>query len=118
MTTRELSPRPKAAELLIDRELPNGWVVVERLERPDDVTGGHFSVPYLVERVRDGVVERAFLKALDFTMVREIPLPTVDALAWLTSGYQFERDLVLRCAANRMTNVITGIDSGDLRRIA
>ena len=62
-----------------------------------------------------GHVERAFLKALDFTMAAQLGLPLADGLQYVTRAYVFERDLVLRCADKRMRNVVKGVGAGEVQ---
>lgn len=102
----------KPSEALAGASLANGWQVVERHVRGPDATGGTFSDSYTVERSENGIVHRAFLKALDLTVASQMPGPLVDSLQILTSAYIFERDLVLRCAGKRMSNVVLAIDAG------
>lgn len=108
-----MPPGPKPAELLVGGLLDDGWRVVEKLPRSPDSTGGKHSVPYVVERESDPT-ERAFLKALDFTVAFGMPAPLADCLRALTSAYIFERDLVMECAARRMSNVVVGITAGEV----
>jgi len=103
------------AGLLEGLTLDDGWRVVQRIDRTSGATGGSFSVPYLVERDREGTSpETAFLKALDFSAWHEMRIPFVDAMNILTEQYIFERDLVLRCAGVRMSNVVTGVAAGQV----
>ena len=52
------------ARLLLGRELPGKWKVVEAAARKPNATGGHFSVGYIAEN-QDG--RKGFLKAMDYT---------------------------------------------------
>lgn len=84
------------------------------IPRSAGATGGTFSVAYKVERSQSGHPQRAFLKALDFSIAPTLGLPIADALQLLTNSYVFERDLVMRCANHRMRNVILGLDAGQV----
>jgi serine/threonine protein kinase len=98
-----------AAHLLLGRELAEGWHVVEKLERPPDATGSRFSVGYVVQR--DGT--RAFLKALDYSFA----FASGDAarvLEAMTSAYNFEVDILERCAASRMDRIVTVLGHGEV----
>jgi len=95
-------------------ELANGWTVESRLERSPDATGSTFSVPYHVSGPLGGDDGRAFLKALDFSSAHQMSMPFVDALAYLTNAFVFERDLVMQCAGKKMSNVVRGIDQGEI----
>lgn len=109
-----MSGDAKPAEVLRGLTLDNGWTVTELVARPDDATGGTFSVAYLVERETGADRESAFLKALDFTIINQLGLPIADALKFVTDAYVFERDLVLECTGQRMSNVVRGIDAGEV----
>jgi len=107
MSSREESR--SAAHSLLGRELPEGWQVVEKVERPPDATGSRFSVGYIVQR--DGT--RAFLKALDYSFA----FASGDAarvLEAMTSAYNFEVDVLERCAASRMNRVVTVLGHGEV----
>jgi serine/threonine protein kinase len=93
---------------LLGRKLDGGWSVVERLEKAEGETGGHFSLGYIVRR-DDG--QRAFLKALDYTKAFEDP----DAMQQLLTAYIFERDLLKRCLQRNMNRVVRIIADGQVR---
>lgn len=98
-----------AAHSLLGRELPEGWHVVEKVRRPSDATGSRFSVGYIVQR--DGT--RAFLKALDYSFA----FGSGDAarvLEAMTSAYNFEVDVLERCAASRMDRIVTVLGHGEV----
>ena len=76
-----------------------------------------FSVPYCVERLDDSgspTGEEAFLKALDYSRASEMDMPQVDAVKVFVDAFIWERDLVLQCAARRMSNVIVGLAAGEV----
>lgn len=104
----------KPAELLEGLTLDSGWIVQRRVEPSPDATGGMFSVSYLVSGQDGSNEQQAFLKALDFSSASEMHMPFVDALQYLTKAYTFERDLVMRCAGQKMSNVVRGIDHGQV----
>ena len=54
----------KPAEMLLGKDLGNGWRVVDKLTPSSDQTGGNFSKGYIAEDSRG---RRGFLKALDFS---------------------------------------------------
>jgi eukaryotic-like serine/threonine-protein kinase len=105
-------PKCYAAQLS-GRELADGWRVVSRIDSSDDHTGGHFSVSYVVERGK----ERAFLKALDLLHAFKAPdvLGTMNAM---TTAFQFERDLLERCAQRRMDRVVVALASGQVQVVS
>ncbi|RJP31595.1 MAG: protein kinase [Phycisphaerales bacterium] len=96
------------AEQLKGEILDGGWTVVDRVERPEGATGGHFSHGYIV-RSRDGV--RAYLKAIDLRRAFGQPDVTI-ALQRITEVFNFERDLCRRCVARKLTRVVRPITDG------
>lgn len=96
------------AHQLLGRELPDGWLVIEKIEKTPDQTGGHFSVGYRVQR-SDGT--RAFCKALDFTAAFAAPDPARE-LEHMTQAFNFERDLLGKCRDRRMDRVVSVIGDG------
>lgn len=95
---------------LIGAETPDGWTVTKRVAQPEDHTGGHFSVPYLVGKGDD----RAFLKAmvLDDAIEGE---SFVDSLHRATSEHKFERQLLEACRAKRLRRIVRIYEAGELR---
>ncbi len=105
----EDTPLQNPAESLAGRSLDDDWTVVEKLPRPPQATGGHFSISYAVE---SGDGRRGFLKALDYSAVfQQADVPR--ALEAMTSAYNFERDLLYRCAP--MSRIVTALADGEIR---
>jgi eukaryotic-like serine/threonine-protein kinase len=98
---------PAAAQLL-GTVLPGGWRVVSQIDPHDGGTGGNFSVGYIVENA-DG--RKGFCKALDFSEAMFANDPA-EAFGHLAAAYNFERDLLRKCAESRMSRVILAIDDG------
>lgn len=96
-----------AAHMLAGRDLPGGWHVVTKIERPPDASGGQFSVGYMVER--HGV--RGYLKALDYSRAFQSDNST-QVLEWMTSAYNFEANLLSGCA--HMDRVVRALDRGEI----
>jgi eukaryotic-like serine/threonine-protein kinase len=102
---------PKAqspAAQLLGRKLEGGWQVESRVDRPTGTTGGAFSQSYLL-RNDDG--RDAFLKALDYSAALGAPDPAA-AINELTTGFLHERDLLQRCAGDRLSHIVLSIGSG------
>lgn len=99
----------KPHEALEGLTLPNGWRVEGRITPGDQHTGGYFSCGYVV-RKSDG--STGYLKALDFFS----GLPESDdparTLEPLIAAFNFERDLLERCRENRLSRVVTALDTG------
>src|SRR5687767_14817589 len=104
MNPDPLDTRP--ARILQGKELDGGWTVIKRLDKKPNATGGHFSTGYEVVS-KDG--RRGFLKALDYLAAFQAP-DTARELNALTQGYNFERDLCLKCGRNNLKNVVHAID--------
>jgi len=96
------------ASRLLGMTLTGGWQVVERLNRLPGQTGGTFSVGYVVAGPNG---TKAFLKALDYEKAMRAPDPA-RALEALTQTYNFERDLLARCAG--MDRVVKGLADGSV----
>lgn len=105
------APQPdnSAAHQLVGLGLADGWSVVEKIQKAPDATGSHFSVGYIVER--DG--QRAFLKALDFSYVLQLPDFT-RAMQGATEEFNFERDILETCRVHRMDRVVLALGHGNL----
>ena len=105
-----LTGAPTPAEQLIGRELTNGWMVQELVDRPKNATGGNFSTSYIVRSVNG---ERAFLKAMDYRRALQAPDPA-KTLQVMTAAYNFERDLLEKCMVNRLSRIVRVLDGGTL----
>lgn len=104
--------RPKPAESLAGVPLPNGWRVVRPLSPPAGHTGGFFSYGYVVEN-EDG--RTGYLKALDFFDPLYYSDDPAGELLSLTESFVYERDLLERCAAGRLSRVVQSLDHGTVR---
>jgi eukaryotic-like serine/threonine-protein kinase len=96
------------AEKLEGLDLPNGWTVIEKLTKRPGATGGFFSVGYKARHKDHG---EAFLKAIDFSSAFAAPDPARE-LQSLTETFNFERDLLEKCRAKNLGNVVRAIDQG------
>jgi eukaryotic-like serine/threonine-protein kinase len=104
-------PAHEAAHNLVGLALDGGWTVVERIERAPDLTGGTFSVGYIVEAASG---QRAYLKALDYSDALEAgDIPR--ALEEATTNFNHERDLVRRCEIARLTRIVRALNDGQVR---
>jgi serine/threonine protein kinase len=98
-----------AAESLEGIDLPGGWHVDEKIERPENSTGGNFSVGYLVSNSTAG--GKGYLKALDFSAAFEFEDPA-RALESMTAGFNFEREVLQICQKNRLNRIVLAISDG------
>lgn len=103
-----MNRQPVPAAALLGLELQGVWKVVEQVAKPPGHTGARFSVGYIVER-SDG--KRGFLKALDYSIAFGTNDPP-QALAWLTSAFVHERELLYQCRDERLRRVVVPIDDG------
>jgi len=101
---------------LLGTQLSSGWKVVETVGWDPNTglgsdhyngTGGHFSVPYIVEK--DG--RRAFLKAIDLTSAMHSPNMLME-LHQITSAHSFEALLLKICEGEKMDRVVIALESG------
>lgn len=100
-----------AAHKLIGLELADGWRATELLPKHERATGGNFSVRYLAENA-DG--RRGFLKALNYSAAFEPDIDTPRALEFMTSAFNFEKEILDRCSARRMRRVVTAVSNGSV----
>ena len=91
-------------------KLDEGWTVGTILERPQDATGGQFSIGY---RASHPVHGDGFLKALDYS--RAFGEENVaEVLQTMTEAFNFEVDIVRRCAIARLSRVALILASGQV----
>jgi serine/threonine protein kinase len=100
-----------SAERLTGMKLDGGWTVISSVPKDNELTGGNFSICYLVEGP-DG--RQAFLKALDYSRAFNSKDPA-RILQWLTEGFNFERDVLTKCKDERLDRVVTAITDGTVR---
>ena len=104
---RTIDPTAPARNLL-GKELLGGWKVIEPVNRPPSATGGHFSCSYIV-RSKDG--EKAFLKAMDYTMALQSSNPAIKLQA-MTEAYNYERKLLNECRQKRLSRIVNLLGDG------
>lgn len=98
-----------AAHMLEGMDLHGGWRVLEKIARAPDATGSNFSVGYIV--TRNG--EHAYLKALDYSFAFESG-NAAQVLESMTAAYNFEVEILDRCATSRMDRVVRALDRGEI----
>lgn len=103
-----MMPFGNPAHELVGQVVNGNWRVIEKVVRPEDATGGNFSVGYIIEN-REG--NKAFLKALDFSAALKAPDPARVFQA-LTEAFNFERDILATCREKRLSRVVTALDEG------
>jgi serine/threonine protein kinase len=103
---------------LLGTHLSTGWKIVETVgwdpltgKGSDHYngTGGHFSVPYIVEK--EG--RRAFLKAIDLSSAMQAP-NVLEELHQITSAHSFEARLLKICEGEKMDRVVVALESGQV----
>lgn len=106
-------PHTNAAENLQGLVLDSGWLVTERVTKPQGATGGFFSVCYKV--TKEG--EECFLKAFNFAsfmnLSRQPGKQIVDVMAEMIDAYRYERDLSALCKNKHVTKVAFVKDAGE-----
>lgn len=78
------------AAMLQGKKLEGGWTVLSPVPKLPGATGGYFSKCYIVEGPNK---ERAFLKALDYSLALQDSDPA-RALQALTEAFNFEREVM------------------------
>jgi serine/threonine protein kinase len=106
--------QPSFADRLGEANLGD-WSITERLESghaDPDLSGGFFSVGYIVKNTQTG--KTAFLKAFDLKRVlsQQSGMSPAEGLMRMTIAYQFER-LVLQ-SAKRMDRVVQIFNDGEV----
>lgn len=101
----------KAVEQLAGLDLDDGWHVDELMKRPPKSTGGYSCVSYLVSNKKGG---KAFLKALDFSAALQDEDPA-RRLYYLTSAYEYERNLLHECKDKKLRRVVVPLADGTVK---
>ncbi len=95
------------AHQLLGRQLGSGWKVTQKIEPKPGATGSNFSVGYVVEK--DG--QKAFLKAFDYKEALAYSNPA-KMLAAMTTAYNFECEVLDRCARKNFRRVVKALEFG------
>jgi serine/threonine protein kinase len=91
--------------------LKNNWVVKSPIQKTPLGTGGNFSYSYFVENSVSG--EKAFLKALDFSMALRADDP-LKAMSKLTQIFNFEQNILEICQSKKLSRIITIVEAGNV----
>jgi serine/threonine protein kinase len=102
-----------AAEFL-EGTVFNGWVVTKRVPKDKNSTGGHFSIPYFVEKREGGKTKHAFLKALNFGQIAASSDFSKVAEQYM-AAFNFERDTLSLCKDKGLTRIASLLDAGEFR---
>ncbi len=95
---------------LVGKQLRNGWKIERERSSLPSATGCKHSVACIAHN-SDG--RQAFVKVLDTTVDRAMPDPLAD-LKLRIDTFLYERNLVEKCAAHRMSRVVRSIESGEV----
>lgn len=87
------------------------WEVFEKVTKNPNATGGNFSAGYKIKNLVNGF--SYFLKALDFSEAFRNQ-NTTNILQHLTTAYNFERDLLLKCNQSNLKRVLKCIHHGEV----
>lgn len=101
-----------AAQNLIGLELPNGWTVIEKLERLPGQTGAFFSVCYKVSQEN----EVCFLKAFDFSKFKHLEHSgkASETMTQMLNAHKYEKDLSDLCRSRHVSKVVTVREAGEI----
>ena len=103
-----MEPQLRPAAKLEGLDLGNGWKVMKTIKKGKKGTGGNFSVGY---EVQNSEGQKAYLKAYDLTSAfgqRDL----TKALQEMTSAFNFERDLLIKCKDKKLGRIIKPILHG------
>ena len=90
----------------------NRWKIVAKVEKLATQTGGNFSYGYIAE---DEAGMLFFFKALNFYDIFLRFGGNFATLENLLREYRFESELLEKCSARKMKNVVTAVDKGEYR---
>jgi eukaryotic-like serine/threonine-protein kinase len=107
------SLQSSAARSLAGLTLAGGWVVQAIVAPHADATGGRFSVCYATTNASTDPPRNGFLKALDYSAAATHPNPP-QLLQHLTTAYNYEKDLVARCADRNLSHVVRYLTAGEV----
>jgi eukaryotic-like serine/threonine-protein kinase len=96
------------AEQLEGKTLENGWLVVKKLERSPDATGGAFSIGYIV-RNKQG--RKAFLKAIPIGEAKDA-IDSIDHLQKMLDAFRYERTICRLCRGNHFSRIVAPLADG------
>ena len=105
---------------LVGTSIDGGWSIIEELPRPgtvgaEDLTGGQFSVCYIVERTKDKKTERAFLKVIDVNVAAAAFAGDVmRGLKLATDSYAIESTILDICNKARLDRIIRVLAVGQI----
>lgn len=111
---------PSGTVSLVGTTIDGGWTIIEEMPRPgtvgaEDLTGGHFSVGCIVERIKDKKTERAFLKVIDVNVAATtFPGDVMRGLKLATDSYANENAILDICKKARLDRVIRVLAVGQL----
>ncbi|GHU11749.1 hypothetical protein FACS1894185_5480 [Betaproteobacteria bacterium] len=122
MITNNMQPdttaEEKSGDDLINRELPDGWVVNRAITRPidEDLTGGHFSRGYIASKTgKNGKITDAFLKVIDVAAaLRSSSGSLMERLKVMTDSHTFECTILNICTHAKMDRIVKVLGRGEL----
>lgn len=98
-----------AVHALEGRTISTGWTITKKVNSKPGSTGGNFSVYYLAEK--DG--QEGFLKALNIlSFIRDDNPDLLQATTESLNTFNFERDLMQKCADTNCSKVSRLLDAG------
>lgn len=114
------TPSPRTSLSLIGTLIDDGWTIIEELPRPgsvgaEDLTGGQFSIGYIVERTKASMPERAFLKVIDVNAAaQQFHGDVMRGLKLATDSYTIESTILDICQKARLDRIIRVLAVGQI----
>lgn len=114
------SPTPASTLNLVGTSIKDGWIIIDELPRPgkagaEDMTGGHFSIGCIVERLKDKKKEKGFLKVIDLNMAAAMsPGNVMHGLKLASDAYTIECAILDICKNASLDRIIKVLDVGEL----
>jgi serine/threonine protein kinase len=102
--------KPDPILALEGRDLGGGWTVGKLVKAGPVGSGGNFSICYLARK--DNEID-GFVKVFDFRSAIESP-DLMRELQYMTSSYNYERDLLDYCRDNKIRKVVIALKHGNM----
>ncbi|MCF4122194.1 hypothetical protein L1785_14535 [Antribacter sp. KLBMP9083] len=102
-----IAPLPSA---IVGLQLNDGWRIDSEVVMTAAQTGGNFSLSY---KGSDAQGRQGFIKVLNYEYALSTPDPPATMQA-MTEAYTFERQLVERCSAGRLSKIVRAYSHGSV----
>lgn len=105
-----ISKEKQAAQMLLGKELPNGWLVVEKIEKESDKSAKVYSSYYKVQKGE----QKGFLKAFDYSAATKSTNDYTEDLKAILDAFTLEKEILKSCTEYGCKNVIQLLEDGSI----